>query len=232
MRLQLQNIHKSYPLEGKQKKHALTDITFSLQRGEYLCILGNSGAGKTALFHVLACITSADAGRYILDGQDLGALSCQERDAFRIQNIGMVLEGENLLPELNALDNVALPLRYTGIGLQQRRELARKALIRVGASAEILTAHPDVLSDVEKKQVALGRAVIHRPKLLLLDAPTQGFNSAACYTFLSILSQLHKEGASIILMTQDLFVAEAGDRILSLKDGQISAEATRRETIT
>ena len=228
MRIKLTNICKDY-FVGKQVVSAVRGVSLELEKGEYLSIMGPSGSGKTTLMNIIGCLDIPTVGAYELDGVRISALSDTEMADMRNKNIGFVFQGMNLLPEYDALDNAALPLLYAGIKQQQRREIAREALERVGFSHERLHHKPSQLSGGQQQKVAIARAIVHRPKLLLADEPTGALDSQSGMELMEAFDQLHQRGATIITITHELFIAERANRIIYLRDGKISGSARRRE---
>ena len=228
MRIKLNNVCKDY-FVGKQVVSAVRGVSLEIDKGEYLSIMGPSGSGKTTLMNIMGCLDVPTVGSYELDGQNMSRLSDAYMADMRNKNIGFVFQGMNLLPEYDALDNAALPLLYSGVKLRERRESAKLALERVGFSYERLHHRPSQLSGGQQQRVAIARAIVHRPKLLLADEPTGALDSQAGLELMEAFDQLHGEGATIITITHELFIAERANRIIYLRDGKISGSARRRE---
>lgn len=214
--LKLTNVSKSY--DGKT---ILDNISFVLNAGEYLAIMGESGSGKSTLLNLIAGLDAPDAGSVELDGHNLANLSDDARTALRAATIGFVFQAFHLLPYLNLLHNVALPLAIAQIPAKQRDAKARALLQSLGLNGRE-TSLPRELSGGEMQRAAIARALIHAPKLVLADEPTGNLDSRSAATVLTLLRQQIRDcGAAGILVTHSLTAAQTADRIVILKDGKI-----------
>jgi putative ABC transport system ATP-binding protein len=204
--------------QGPPVVSALSPVDMTISAGDYVTVLGPSGAGKSTLLHLVGLLERPTAGRYELEGADVDALSDAQRAAIRARHIGFVFQGYHLLPALSALENVALAQLYTGRRPPQRRRLAAEALAAVGLGDRI-HARPGELSGGECQQVAIARAVVNRPSLVLCDEPTARLHAATAASVLTLLDGIHADGFTLVLSTQDPEVAARGERRLTLRDG-------------
>ncbi len=216
---QLNHVYKNY-YRGKTEVAVLHDICLEVERGEYLAIMGPSGSGKTTLMNLLGCLDVPTEGQYLLDGQDIGTLSDNALAQIRNKYIGFVFQNFHLLPKMNALDNVALPLLYGGVPQKERRELAAKALEAVGLGERMLFM-PNQLSGGQCQRVAIARAIVGNPQLLLADEPTGALDSASGNQIMDIFRQLSSQGMTIIMITHEQAVAQRADKIYRILDGRL-----------
>ncbi|HZK41565.1 MAG TPA: ABC transporter ATP-binding protein [Clostridia bacterium] len=227
MIVSLQEVCKDYE-QGGMPVPAVKNVSLELDQGEYLAIMGPSGSGKTTLMNLIGCLDAPTSGKYLLDGVDVSQLDDKQMAKIRNKKIGFVFQGFNLLSEYDALDNVALPLLYAGIKKAERREMARQALASVGLE-DRLHFRPNQLSGGQQQRVAIARAIVHKPKLLLADEPTGALDSASGEQLMGIFEELHQSGSAIIMITHERSIAEYAQRILYIKDGEISGGARRRD---
>lgn len=206
---------------GDEDLVVLRGISFHVDRGEYVAIIGPSGSGKSTLMYQLGCLDTPTDGRVRLAGYDVGELSDAELAALRNRFIGFVFQAFNLLPRTSALDNVALPLRYAHVGLAERRRRARVALARVGL--EHRAEHtPERLSGGERQRVAIARAIVTDPGLLLCDEPTGNLDQKVGRDIVEIFEVLNRElGVTVVVVTHDLAIARRARRVIKLVDGKI-----------
>ena len=213
--LKLINIKKSYG-----DKAILDDVSLRVNPGEYIAIMGESGSGKSTLLNLIAGLDTPDSGSVEIAGQDFAALDDDARTKFRAATIGFVFQAFNLLPHLNVLHNVALPLAIAGAAINQRDDKARAILLSFGLAGREASL-PRELSGGEMQRTAIARALIHQPKLVLADEPTGNLDSRNAQSVLQLLKQQIKDrGASGILVTHSLAAAQTADRILVLRDGK------------
>ena len=226
-------ITKTYAMEGAPV-HALRGVTLDIHAGEFVAVVGPSGSGKSTFMHILGCLDRPTAGRYLLDGRDVSALSDDELSAIRNRRIGFVFQGFNLLARTSALENVELPLLYAHdrrVSPAARRQRAMKALTAVGLENRA-EHHPNQLSGGQQQRVAIARALLNDPAILLADEPTGNLDSRTSIEVMDIFQRLKEErGITIILITHEPQVAEYGSRIIRFKDGRVVADqpnASRR----
>lgn len=210
---------KDYEL-GKVKVRALDGIDISIRSGEFVAIMGPSGSGKSTLMHIIGCLDSPSEGEYYLDSVLVSKMSKSALAGVRNSKIGFVFQSFNLLPHLNILKNVELPMMYGGLSASKRRTKAREILEGVGL-ADRLRHKPGELSGGERQRVAISRAIANDPSILLADEPTGNLDSQAGGDILEIFDRLHKEGNTIIMVTHDPLVAARAQRIIRIKDGMI-----------
>ncbi len=219
MLIRLENLYKIYH-PGPQEVRALDGVSLSVEAGEFVAIVGHSGSGKSTLMNMLGCLDTPTSGAYFLEGRDVSRLRDDELSEIRNVQIGFIFQGFNLIPGLDALENVELPLLYRGIGKNQRRQLAMDALRRVGL-AERLHHRPAEMSGGQQQRVAIARAIAARPPLLLADEPTGNLDTRSGREVMDILWDLHAEGRTIILITHDEGIASSAQRIVRIQDGKV-----------
>ncbi|MFC2009139.1 ABC transporter ATP-binding protein [Chloroflexota bacterium] len=218
--IRLEGITKTYPM-GKRELTVLHGITFHIERGEMVAIMGPSGSGKSTTLNVLGCLDQPTSGQYYLEGRDVSGLSRRELATVRAQKIGFVFQSYNLLPRMSALENVKLGLKYAGI---YDTALAREALARVGL-AERAGHKPPELSGGEQQRVAIARALSKRPQVILADEPTGNLDSHSSAEIMETLVELHREqGNTLIMITHEPDMASYCERIIHLKDGLVQSE--------
>jgi putative ABC transport system ATP-binding protein len=215
--IEVQNLTKTYPM-GTDEVLALRGVSFIVERGEFVALMGPSGSGKSTLMHLLGCLDRPTAGTYWLEGKAVSGLTRQEQAAVRNQQIGFVFQTFNLLPRLSALENVAMPLTYRG-RVKQAREQAAEALARVGL-ADRLGHRPAELSGGQRQRVAMARALVTNPALILADEPTGNLDSKTGADIMTLLTALNREERTIILVTHDHAVARHAQRVLQMQDGE------------
>ena len=219
--IRLERITKVYEM-GAQKFKALDDVSLTVEKGEFVALRGPSGSGKSTAMNILGCLDRNYRGRYVLDGMDVSRLDEDDLAVVRNRRIGFVHQNFNLLPRLNALENVELPLIYSGVRKENREALARKALLAVGLSDR--AAHrPVQLSGGEQQRVAIARALINNAPLILADEPTGNLDSKSSVEVMSILQRLNERGVTIVLVTHEADVAEWARRSIYFKDGRLGA---------
>ena len=228
MLIEIKNIYKIYN-EGKESEvRALDGVTLSIDRGEFVAIIGASGSGKSTLMNILGCLDVPTYGDYILNGTDVTDRTDRQLAHIRNKEIGFIFQGYNLIPALTAYENVELPLIYQGISVFQRKERVMAALERVGM-ADRFGHRPSEMSGGQQQRVAIARAIATHPPIIMADEPTGALDSKTGKHVLEILHSLHEGGSTIILITHDNGIAATAHRIVRLSDGHIVADGTREE---
>lgn len=220
MMIDMQHLNKSYWAD-KTEVPVLKDVCFTVEEGEYVSIMGPSGSGKSTLMNIIGCLDVPSAGTYLLNGESVSEKSDSEMSKLRNSTIGFVFQNFNLLPRETALENVALPLLYGGVGRKERTERARQALEDVGLG-DRLTFFPTQLSGGQKQRVAIARAMVGKPKLLLADEPTGALDTASGKQIMELFRELNKQGVTIVMITHEPEIAAYADRTLYIRDGQLS----------
>ena len=227
--IQLQQIYKIYNEGRENEVRALNGVTLSIDRGEFVAIIGSSGSGKSTLMNVLGCLDLPSRGSYSLNGKLASRMSDDELSRIRNVEIGFIFQGYNLIPALDALENVELPLIYQGVPAEKRSRIAREALERVGLGDRVHN-YPSQMSDGQQQRVAIARAISTGAPILMADEPTGALDSKTGAQVLDILHQLHREqGTTVLLITHDNKVAAAARRIIRIADGQIVVDCPREE---
>ncbi|MDE5683385.1 MAG: ABC transporter ATP-binding protein [Muribaculaceae bacterium] len=221
MIISLHNVNKTYP--GIVPLHVLKDINLEIERGELVSIMGASGSGKSTLLNILGILDSYDSGDYVLDGLEIRNLSENRAAEIRNRKIGFVFQSFNLINYKNALENVALPLFYQGIGRRRRNALAMEQLERMGLADR---AHhlPGELSGGQKQRVAIARSLVTNPAIILADEPTGALDSHTSKEVMGVFRQLNAEGMTVVIVTHDPGVGAATNRIIRIVDGEIVNE--------
>lgn len=220
--MRVEQLKKIYQL-GKVKVEALRGVSFTIEEGEFVSIMGPSGSGKSTLMHIIGCLDYPTDGKYYLAEQDVARLNDNQLALFRNKKIGFVFQQFNLLPRATNLNNVELPLVYAGVPSSKRKDIALKALHSVGL--ENREYHrPNEISGGEKQRVAIARALVNNPSIILADEPTGNLDSKTGQDIMSIFQKLHENGNTIILVTHESEIAAYGRRIIYLKDGQIESD--------
>jgi len=216
--IQTENLTRTY-IVGNSIVNALRAVTLEVETGEFVALMGASGSGKSTMMHILGCLDTPTAGRYLLEGRDVSTLSKDERARVRNTRIGFIFQTFNLLPRLNALDNVALPLLY-GREDGEASKRAERALQRVGLMPRA-EHKPNELSGGERQRIAIARALVTNPALILADEPTGNLDSKTGADIMSLLVELCAEGHTILMVTHDAKVAAHAGRTLQMQDGEI-----------
>ena len=220
--IELKDIYKIYQM-GEETVHALDGISLTVDQGEFVAIVGQSGSGKSTCMNIIGCLDVPTSGTYHLGGVDVSTMDDDQQAEIRNKMLGFIFQQYNLIPKLNVLENVELPLLYARVGARQRAKRAKELLEQVGMS-ERATHEPNELSGGQKQRVAIARALANRPALLLADEPTGALDSATSRTVMDIFHDLHRQGMTIVLITHSQQLAEECQRILTLQDGRIVGE--------
>jgi putative ABC transport system ATP-binding protein len=217
--IQISNLMKSYKLGG-EIVHALNNVSLNIDKGEFLAIIGPSGSGKSTLMNMLGCLDRPDTGNYLLDGKEIGKMNDNDLATIRNQKIGFIFQNFNLLTKLTALENVELPLIYSGLSAKIRREKALESLTKVGLKDR--AGHmPTQLSGGQQQRVAIARALAGNPSILLADEPTGALDTKTSAEILLLMKELNEVGNTIILITHDLSIAKQAKRMVQIQDGQL-----------
>lgn len=208
---------------GENEVRALDHISLKIMEGEFVAIIGQSGSGKSTLMNMLGCLDSPTSGEYYLNGTDVSTMADNDLSTVRNKEIGFIFQGFNLIPNLDALDNVALPLIYRGIDMKTRRKMAKSALAMVGLENR-MKHKPSEMSGGQQQRVAIARAIAAKPPVILADEPTGNLDSASSKEILGILQELHKSGRTVILITHDDQIAAQAKRIVRIMDGKIESD--------
>ncbi|MCL4440934.1 MAG: ABC transporter ATP-binding protein [Firmicutes bacterium] len=217
MGINIQSLYKSYR-NGDEITEVLRDVSFQVEDGEFLAVIGPSGSGKSTLMNIIGCLARPTKGTYHLAGQDTGKLSDRKLAAIRNKHIGFVFQSFNLLPQYTALENVELAGLYSNVSPKTAREKAKQALISLGLE-DRMKYRPNQLSGGQKQRVAIARAIVNSPTIILADEPTGSLDSKTGREVLDIFKELNKVGKTIIVVTHDPGIAQEANRIVNIKDG-------------
>ncbi len=229
MLINVQNLYKIYHEGLESEVRALDGVSLTIDRGEFVAIIGASGSGKSTLMNILGCLDIPTYGDYHLDGTDITELTDRELAHIRNKEIGFIFQGYNLIPALDAYENVELPLIYQGISVWKREDMVMEALEKVNM-ADRAHHKPSEMSGGQQQRVAIARAIATRPPIIMADEPTGALDSKTGRHVLEILHTLHEtEGSTIILITHDNGIASTAHRIVRISDGRIVADGTREE---
>jgi putative ABC transport system ATP-binding protein len=220
MLIELRNVYKIYSEGLESEVRALDGVSLTIDRGEFVAVVGQSGSGKSTMMNVLGCLDIPTHGDYLLDGVDVKELTDRELSHIRNKQIGFIFQQYNLIQDLNVLENVELPLIYQGLGAERRRELAEEALEKVGL-ANREKHRPTEMSGGQQQRVAIARAIATRPPIIMADEPTGALDSHTGHDVLRFLQQLNREGSTIILITHDNGIAATARRCVRLADGRV-----------
>jgi putative ABC transport system ATP-binding protein len=223
--IEITNLTKVYGV-GNVAVHALRGINSTVERGEFVAVMGPSGSGKSTLMNILGCLDRPTSGTYVLDGEDVSHLSKNELASVRNRKIGFVFQSYNLLPRLTAAKNVMLPLLYNGHNHLSDKECYERAVAVLEAVGLGDRVHhrPNELSGGQQQRVAIARALINEPSIILADEPTGNLDTQSSEEVLDLLHQLHDQGATIVMVTHEPGLADHAERIIHLLDGQIAAD--------
>lgn len=217
--LTVTDIRKTF-MNGDSELPILKGVNFTVNKGEFVAIMGPSGSGKSTFMNMLGCLDRPSSGSYVLDGVEVTKLNENQQADLRNQKIGFVFQAFNLLPRISAVRNVELPMLYAGISASERKKRAEEALISVGLK-ERMDHKPPQMSGGQKQRVAIARSLVNRPAILLADEPTGNLDSRSTTEVMAIFQELHAQGVTIILVTHELDTAQHAERIVVFKDGVI-----------
>jgi len=226
MLIEIQNLVKNYQLDQIDVA-ALRGLNLQIPKNEFVAIMGPSGSGKSTLMNILGCLDTPTEGKYFFDSVDVTLLDDNQLSKIRNKNIGFIFQSFNLLPRINALHNVELPLMYAGVDKVIRRELALEALEKVGLGDRV-HHKPAELSGGQRQRVSIARAMVNKPGIILADEPTGALDSKSGEEIMEIFSQLHSEGNTIIVITHEKEIAAHTKRIIQLKDGRIVSDVVNK----
>lgn len=225
--IEIQDMCKIYN-PGENEVRALDHVDLTIDKNEFVAIIGQSGSGKSTLMNMLGCLDVPTSGTYILNGQDVSGLSDDELSDIRNREIGFIFQGFNLIAGLTALENVELPLIYRGVARKERERLSREALEKVGLAAR-MDHKPSEMSGGQQQRVAIARAIAQAPPVILADEPTGNLDSGSTKEIMGILKELHAEGRTVILITHDNEIAARAKRIIRIMDGKIVDDIINRQ---
>ena len=220
MLIELKDVYKIYGEGLESEVRALDGVSLTIDKGEFVAIVGQSGSGKSTMMNVLGCLDIPTRGDYHLNGVDVRELTDRELSAIRNKEIGFIFQQYNLIQNLTVLENVELPLIYQGVNMDDRREMALEALERVGLAGRV-KHKPTEMSGGQQQRVAIARAIATHPPIIMADEPTGALDSRTGLEVLGFLQQLNKEGATVILITHDNSIAATARRVVRLTDGRI-----------
>lgn len=218
--VQINHLKKFYSLGGETVK-ALDDVSFTVNKGDFIAIIGPSGSGKSTLMNMIGCLDTPDSGEYILDDKNVFSLKNKQLADVRNQKIGFIFQSFNLLPKLTAFENVELPLIYRGLSSNERKAIVQSVLNKVGL-LDRSDHRPTELSGGQQQRVAIARALAGNPPILLADEPTGALDSKTGKDVLTLIKEINNQGRTIILITHDLDIARQAKRIIHIQDGKIS----------
>src|SRR5512138_1017282 len=220
-----EDLWRTYQM-GAEEIHALRGVSFEIQKGEYVAVMGPSGSGKSTLMNLIGCLDTPSKGKYVLRGKIVSEMNDDELAAVRNREIGFVFQTFNLLPRATALHNVELPLVYAGIPKEKRIELAKQALALVDLG-ERVSHKPNELSGGQRQRVAIARALVMNPSILLADEPTGNLDTATGEDIMRLFERLHAEGNTIILVTHEKDIADHAHRTIHIRDGKVESDQAR-----
>ncbi|WP_281350201.1 ABC transporter ATP-binding protein [Maribellus comscasis] len=227
--IHIENITKNYRV-GTQVVRALRSVSLDIHKGEYVAIMGASGSGKSTLMNILGCLDTPSNGKYVLNGKDVSRLSDDRLAEIRNSEIGFVFQVFNLLPRNSALENVMLPLVYSGIRKHERKNKAEQILTDVGLE-DRMEHRPNELSGGQRQRVAIARALVNKPSLLLADEPTGNLDSKISEEIMKLFAEIHRKGNTLVMVTHEEDIARHAHRIVKLKDGEIESDTINKNPV-
>jgi putative ABC transport system ATP-binding protein len=220
--IEINKVKKQY-IMGSQLIEALKDVSLSIEKGEYVALMGPSGSGKSTLMNILGCLDSPTSGSYNLNGTEVSEMTDDELARVRNQEIGFIFQTFNLLPRLTALENVALPMVYAGMSKAARTQRAEEVMEMVGLK-DRMTHKPNELSGGQRQRVAIARALVNNPSIILADEPTGNLDTKTSYEIMSIMEKISIQGNTVIIVTHEEDIAKHAKRILRLRDGLVESD--------
>ena len=223
--IEITNLTKVYGT-GNVAVHALRGVNMTVEQGEFVAIMGSSGSGKSTLMNILGCLDRPTSGTYILDGEDVSRMSKNQLASVRNKKIGFVFQSYNLLPRFTAVKNVTLPMLYNGYAGKSDKERTERAITMLGSVGLSERGHhkPNELSGGQQQRVAIARALVNAPSIILADEPTGNLDSHSSMEIMDVLRQLHEQGATIVMVTHEVDIANRAERVVYLQDGQIVSD--------
>jgi len=224
--IEIENLVKNFVL-GKQTIHVLKGLSLSIQKTEYVALMGPSGSGKSTLMNILGCLDTPTSGNYFLNDKNVAKLEDSELAEIRNKEIGFVFQSFNLLPRSSALDNVCLPLIYAGKSKKEREEIGKNILEQVGLS-DRMDHKPNELSGGQKQRVAIARAMVNNPSIILADEPTGNLDTATSYEIMALFDKINNQGNTVILVTHEEDIANHAKRVVRLRDGVVESDINNK----
>lgn len=217
--IEVMNIVKVYQM-GDTKLTALNNVSLSVEKGEFTAVMGPSGSGKSTFMNILGCLDKMNSGKYILNNKDVSSLTDNELAYVRNKELGFVFQSFNLIPRMTLLENVELPMVYSGIPVRERRDRALSALEKVGLQDRIKHM-PNEISGGQKQRAAIARAIVNNPSVIMADEPTGNLDTRSSEEIMKIFQRLNEEGATVIMVTHELDIAQHAKRVVRFRDGEI-----------
>ena len=224
--IETRDLWKTYVM-GDEEIHALKGVSISIERGEYVAIMGPSGSGKSTLMNLIGCLDTPSKGTYLLNDKEVSLMNDNELARIRNEEIGFVFQTFNLLPRATALHNVELPLVYAGMGKKERLEQAKAAIEKVELTHR-MTHKPNELSGGQRQRVAIARALVNNPSILLADEPTGNLDSKTGVEIMALFARLHQGGNTIIVVTHEADIAAYAHRVIAIRDGQVERDVRQQ----